>query len=349
VSAPLLIVLRFYEVWMRTAVPSRKTFLLGIGCQKGGTSWLYDYLAHHPEVATGYGKEYHVLDAHYRDYFGGYHQRRIAEKTAQVATLRRSAAPDREARAAELVREIANHRRSQALAADLDAYVAHFAELAEANPRARLVCDITPSYCVLRAPDWAEVRRMFEAAGFEVRVAFLLRDPIERMNSAYQMGLRTNDRRAELVHATGALPGLRADLGRRLRASLAGLRRGVAHSPEARAARDPFLAFAMDEINLLRSQYDKTMAELDAVFEPDAVHYAFYETFFTDAALRRFTEFAGIGFVPGNYGVRTNVSTRLNPLSGFEVAYLRERLADTYAFCGSRFGPASVEPIWPHY
>ena len=334
---------------MSTAVPSGKTFLLGIGCQKGGTSWLYDYLAHHPEAATGYAKEYHVLDSRYHPGFGGHHDRRIAEKTSEIARLRRTDAPDRDARIASLAGEIANHRRSQALAADLDAYVAYFADLAAHNAQARLVCDITPSYCVLRAPDWAEVRRSLVAAGFDVRVAFILRDPIERMNSAYQMGLRANDADAALARATGALPGLRADLGRRVRGSLAGLRRGLARSPEARAARDPFLAFALNEINLLRSQYDKTIIELEAVFDPAAIHYAFFETFFTDASLRRFTDFAGIAFVPGNYGVRKNVSTRQHPLSGFELAYLRERLADTYAFCGTRFGPASVEPIWPHF
>jgi hypothetical protein len=335
-------------VYVSAAVPV-KTFLLGIGCQKGGTSWLYDYLAHHPDVAAGYGKEYHVLDTRYTDHFRGYLDRRITEKTERIAKLRRSEAADRDVRIAALARDIENHRRSQALAADLDAYAGYFRALAEQQPRARLVCDITPSYCLLRAADWAEVRRHLVAAGFDVRVAFIMRDPIERLNSAYQMGLRANDAAAALAHAAGVLPGLRADLGRRFRGSVAGLRRRLARSPAARAARDPFLAFAMDEINLLRSRYDRTIAELEAVFEPEAIHYAFFETFFSDASLRRLTDFAGISFVPGNYGLRRNVSTRRNPLSELAVAHLRTRLADTYDFCGTRFGPAMVEPIWPHY
>jgi hypothetical protein len=334
---------------VRSSGQARKTFLLGIGCQKGGTSWLFEYLAKHPEVATGYGKEYHVLDTRFCPPFRGYHARRIDEKTAKIAKLRRTGTPDRDRQIATLAGEIENHRRSQALAADLDAYVAHFVGLVEANSRARLVCDITPSYCALRSADWAEVRGLFEAAGFDVRVAFIMRDPIERLNSAYQMGLRTVDSNAALAHAMGTVPGLRTDLRRRFRRALFSLRGSLARTPEARAARDPFLTFALDEINLLRSQYDKTIAEVEAVFAPEAVHYAFFETFFSDASLRRFTDFAGIAFVPGDYRVRRNVSVRLNPLTGFEVAYLRERLADTYAFCGNRFGPASVEPIWPHY
>ena len=40
-----------------------KTFLLGVGCQKGGTTWLYDYLATSPQFKHGHRKEYHVFDA----------------------------------------------------------------------------------------------------------------------------------------------------------------------------------------------------------------------------------------------------------------------------------------------
>jgi Sulfotransferase family len=337
------------EVSVGNEVLSRGTFLLGIGCQKGGTEWLYEYLAHHPEVAPGYAKEYHVLDARYCAYFAGHHDRRVAEKTEQIAKLRRANEPDGDARIAELERQIENHDRSKALAADLDAYVAHFADLADRNPQARLVCDITPSYCVLRAPDWAEVQRALQAAGFDVRIVFILRDPIERMKSAYQMGLRAGDREAALERAVGVLPALRMDVGRRVRRAVRDLRRGMARSPEARVRQHPFLVFALDEINLLRSQYERTIAEVEPVFPPEAVHYAFFETFFTEESLRRFTDFAGICFLPGNYGERRNVSTRRNPLTEFERTYLRDHLADTYAFCAARFGTASVEKIWPHF
>jgi hypothetical protein len=182
-----------------------------------------------------------------------------------------------------------------------------------------------------------------------VPIVFILRDPIERMKSAYQMGLRAGDREAELARAVGVLPALRLDVGRRVRRAVRDLRRGMARSPEARVPHHPFLVFALDEINLLRSQYDRTIAEVEAVFPPDAVHYAFFETFFTEESLRRFTDFAGLAFMPGNYREKRNVSTRRNPLTNFERTYLRDRLADTYAFCAARFGIASVEKCWSHF
>jgi hypothetical protein len=43
--------------------PFSKTFFLGIGAAKSGTSWVYDYLARHPEVNAGPIKEMHVLNS----------------------------------------------------------------------------------------------------------------------------------------------------------------------------------------------------------------------------------------------------------------------------------------------
>jgi hypothetical protein len=40
-----------------------KTFFLGIGAAKSGTSWIYDYLSSHPEVCPGPIKEMHVLNS----------------------------------------------------------------------------------------------------------------------------------------------------------------------------------------------------------------------------------------------------------------------------------------------
>ena len=40
-----------------------KTFILGLGAQKSGTSWLYAYIRRFDQVNMGFAKEYHVWDA----------------------------------------------------------------------------------------------------------------------------------------------------------------------------------------------------------------------------------------------------------------------------------------------
>lgn len=42
-----------------------KTFFLGIGAAKSGTSWIYDFLANHNEVQPGPIKEMHVLNSNF--------------------------------------------------------------------------------------------------------------------------------------------------------------------------------------------------------------------------------------------------------------------------------------------
>ena len=39
------------------------TFVLGVGAQRGGTTWLSRFLNHSPQFERGYRKEYHVFDA----------------------------------------------------------------------------------------------------------------------------------------------------------------------------------------------------------------------------------------------------------------------------------------------
>ena len=40
-----------------------RTFLLGVGAMKAGTTWLHDYLAASPQCQPGVRKEYHVFDS----------------------------------------------------------------------------------------------------------------------------------------------------------------------------------------------------------------------------------------------------------------------------------------------
>lgn len=40
----------------------QKDFILGVGCQKGGTSWLRNQLNNHETCDFGFLKEYHVFD-----------------------------------------------------------------------------------------------------------------------------------------------------------------------------------------------------------------------------------------------------------------------------------------------
>lgn len=156
----------------------RKTFLLGVGCQKGGTTWLHGYLKKSRQVDLGFLKEYHVFDALDLEFAQDY-----LKKTRMGA---RKALKDRAAAGAKR----ANALRWQQFQIDPESYFDYFHYLLIRDPRIRLTADITPSYAGLSAERLAFIRDGFARRGVSVRVVFLMRDPVERIWSAIRMNHR---------------------------------------------------------------------------------------------------------------------------------------------------------------
>ena len=137
------------------------TFLLGVGCQKGGTAWLHRYLEASPQCDPGFRKEYHVWDA--LDLPAG----RLARERIEKQGGRRAAFLD-----------------------DPDRYFDYFSGLLE-PPGIRLTADITPGLrrALGRAAGDDPGRASRRAASGPAAV-YLLRDPVERIWSAARMDMR---------------------------------------------------------------------------------------------------------------------------------------------------------------
>ncbi|WP_395656603.1 sulfotransferase [Nocardioides sp.] len=157
----------------------RPTFLLGVGCQKGGTAWLHRYLASSPECDTGFRKEYHVWDcvdlpemAHFRD--------RLARRVTRAAgRLGSSTSTDAES------------LRLATFLADPETYYDYF-ELLLGRGGIRLTGDVTPAYAGLLPERLAAIRDSFDRRGIRVAPVFLVRDPAERIWSAVRMYQQRN-------------------------------------------------------------------------------------------------------------------------------------------------------------
>lgn len=165
-----------------TRPDDRPTFLLGVGCQKGGTAWLHRYLAASPECDPGFRKEYHVWDtldlpdmAHFRTRLG----RRVRRAGDQVA----------KGRAAD-----ADTLRLATFLSEPEAYYDYF-ELLLRRPGIRLTADITPAYAGLSVERLAAIRDGFERRGIRVAPVFLMREPTERIWSVVRMYQQRNPER----------------------------------------------------------------------------------------------------------------------------------------------------------
>ena len=141
-----------------------KVFLLGVGAQKAGTSWLHEQLHSRHDADFGFCKEYHILDALTRPQFAHFQPKHIPPW--KWRTWRRQ-------------RFLNNSRR----------YFDYFSNLLQ-RPSTRLSGDITPSYGCLSADTLKWTREQFAERGVTTRVVFLMRDPVERILSQQRMKLR---------------------------------------------------------------------------------------------------------------------------------------------------------------
>jgi hypothetical protein len=148
----------------------KKTFILGVGAQKAGTTWLYHHLSHQPNFNMGCMKEYHVFDALT---FDDCHKFLISSFRKIFKTKRFLPYP--------LYCAYIRYKMQNLP----EFYGAYFSRLISGTIDS--TGDITPAYSVLTSDTFKKIKDELEKNGFEVKVVFLLRDPFERCWSAVRM------------------------------------------------------------------------------------------------------------------------------------------------------------------
>ena len=182
-------------------------FLLGVGAQKAGTSWLHQQLQARVDTDFGVLKEYHVHDA------------RTVPALARFRHIEMSLSRPRSwIQPRSWMRQL--FIRQPGL------YYDYFAWLLR-RPRRNgghvsLTGDITPSYAALSADTLQVIQTSFQQRGIAVKPVFLMRDPIERLISSQRMKQRKLGQRdaaseiAALRRRMRKAPGLRSGYGRTL-------------------------------------------------------------------------------------------------------------------------------------
>jgi hypothetical protein len=159
-----------------------RTFLLGVGAMKAGTTWLHGYLAASPQCQPGHRKEYHVFDS--LDF--------PVEQGKEPWLLHRVVDKARDS-----LDDVAMGRPTDptflhqaAMIADEQLYFDYFTALFSRDPATRLTLDITPGYALLSTERLSSIRAEFERRSVRPVAAFLLRDPVERIWSQVRMQKR---------------------------------------------------------------------------------------------------------------------------------------------------------------
>lgn len=146
------------------ALASDATFLLGVGAQKAGTSWLHDQLNRREDADFGFLKEYHVFDALELEHFSSFRPKNPTP--LKWRTWRRARFIERPER-----------------------YFDYFTSRLKPS-HIRLTGDITPSYAGLQAESYQRIKQAFAQRGVRTQAVFIMRDPVERFLSQQRMQLR---------------------------------------------------------------------------------------------------------------------------------------------------------------
>ncbi|MGD0191536.1 MAG: sulfotransferase [Rhizomicrobium sp.] len=145
-----------------------KTFVLGVGAQKSGTTWLHDYLSQRGDVFMPRRKELHYFDAKYRpDITGAKRRDRLTEWNAPSPAV-----PAESLHTDHAYREFFRDRVPD----DID----YFGE-------------ITPTYALIGETGYRKIRELFHNR----RLIFIMRDPIERFYSQTRMFRNKRDAKAK--------------------------------------------------------------------------------------------------------------------------------------------------------
>ena len=294
----------------------KKTFLLGLGAQKAGTTWIYRYLHEHPECELGNIKEQAVFPAYFK--VGDAQKRtlgKVRKLQEELTKFQRRVSQGKQNPAAD--RNLLDRMDNLAAEKDLGYYVAYANRLVRQNPDAKLIGDITPVYSSLNAEQLSEIKQLLEGAGFDVKVVFLMRDPVERCYSAVRMGHRRDKAGGKSAGKAG---------------------------PHAHFARN-----ATSDWCNARTRYETIVPDIEKVFAPKNVFLGLYETFFSTEKIQGLCKFLNLSYIDADVDKKVNTSPREEEPSPEQLAEVRKFYDATYRFMAEREGEDVIAAAWPHY
>ena len=294
----------------------KKLFILGVGAQKGGTTWLHRQLNINQNIDLGFRKEYHIFDAIEdanprgikNDSGNGFRNKRIKKilNLNQSGKLGKNLGADRK-RTKHIALELA-------FLDNLDHYFDYFDYLYLKNSEVEAVGDITPNYAILQAPMFRMIKSRLEEKGFTVKVFFLMRDPVERAWSLARMKKRNMD--------------------------------------ETRQLKFDELQFisnkTLKDFAHIKSSYQHTINNIEKVFDRQNIYYGFYETLFNEMSYTNIQNFLGISLNKFDTEQVFNASPKTTEIPPETNQELVHRFRSTYDYMLDRFGN-SMKDIWQGY
>ena len=271
-------------------------FVLGIGAQKAGTTWLHEALSSSPDANFGPLKEYHILDAVHLETSRS-HRVNLIERVAEKLNWSQSKNDIVSLR-------YRMQRSTKTYATEFSNYLSN---------GATWTADITPAYSGLSHEVFEDVDREFSNLGIEVKIIFLMRDPVERLKS--QVRMRRNFRK---TNSTGDLQEFSEEL-------------------------KEFLDY---DIPYQRGDYSRIVNSSVRAFGSDRVFFGLFETIFSTYEIDRLQQFLCRQFPIPDFSNKVNASGSNLQIDTELEKEIAKRFESSYKSAAEIFGVDEILKQW---
>lgn len=282
------------------------TYVFGLGAQKAGSTWLFDYLLKHPQCHMPARKELHYFSQPYHGDLESL-ENRFCSRLARRGQSFLEAEDDNKRFWTKKILDDVLWRSMFPVGAD--GHAGYFRYLSHGYSGEDCICDITPAYATVEQDMLSEMHRLVPRSRF----VFFMRDPVDRLWSQSRMRGFNNKKRSAEKSAAASAKFFRNEL--------------ESFNPERSS----------------RNNYLLTLRFLDEAVPKENVHAAFYETFFAEQSIDALSEFLGIEPLEGAFGKRVNTSRGESDLPVELAAEGARVLAPVYEDAFERFGDAVPE------
>lgn len=264
---------------------TQKTFVLGLGAPKSGTTWLHRYISAEQGSNLGIRKEYRIWPAKLA---GGPLKSQFNFR--RLFKIRHGIVPvmDR----GQLVRLSMFLRDGY--------YENYFSGLVRGENW--LTGDISPGYMTMSGDQMRTAADRIRAAGFRLKVVFLMRDPIERSWSGARMHKRNG-----VEEYAGLTDSQAVDF---------------VYKTEGHSA---------------RTRYDLTLKAIDEAFDPEDVFLGIFEELFSNSEVDRLSSFLGVEPRYELVSKKVNITQKDGRLDPDLIARMKDHFAPVYEACNQRF------------
>jgi hypothetical protein len=263
--------------------------VLGVGAQKSATTWLFKQISKSTGFRAGLCKEYHLFDFLHLDGFVNMRYnipRRIKNMYPQEAL--------------DFLQQ--SERKLLSFYEDQKSYFDYFDSILTSKDH--FSSDITPSYAGLPNEVLFEIKNEFKRRNINLKIIFIMREPITRTESYIKMGHRRNN--------------------------------GISEINAATMTKNMYRALS-DELVKMRNNYAYTCRQIDKVFSTNEVFYAFYETLFSASEINRLSLFLNMQTDEFDTSHIVNSSKNLFNYRNEDMTNFKSLVEEQYQFITDRF------------